>query len=613
MPSSENVVTETIGPTVSVVYPKSIRSDKHNFVGTHHDYLNDSVLRQHANGNLADLLTRESHVFIKNYGPSNIATPSNRGGSSSQTSITWEGIDLQNRMLGQTDLSIIPNAFINAAFINYGNSTENLAGGIHLHTITALNQGFKVAGQLTYGSFYNTNAQLNLAYSGAKYGGSIRSFFRWGLNNFKYLDVNAFGQPKPKVNQEHAAVLQYGVLQENTFQVNKLNILEFKTWYQYSNRQLPPSLIQDTSTDVQLDQSLRSVLKWSALFPNQNLRLNTHHAATWDYLEFTNLGIDSESRILSIYNQADLQWQQYFPVSLSIRHLYANANSTGYEDLAQQHQFRFKWSVRPKFKKVFLRFQLQEDWVGGQWSLPAFQVGMNWFPKSFLAIKASAGHQYRFPTFNDLFWSNLGNPNLKPEYNWSLELGTALTVNIGNRHRLIWDNAIYSNWVRDWLLWRPDSQGAWRPENVDRVWSKGIETKLDWTCQINKKWKFRLHGLYNWNLAIRTGGSSANLLGKQLIYTPEHQGTLSAQLAWKQLGFVYQHQWVGNRFIDAVNTDDLPMYHLGNVEINYKQKIKASNLNFFVKIYNIFGHNYQVISNRVMPWQQLECGIRFYQ
>ena len=607
----EKAPLETSIQTIEVTYPKGRQSSRGSWIGTNQDYFGDSIINRYATTHLAELLTRESHFFIKNYGPSNLATPANRGGSSAQTSFLWEGIDLQNRMLGQTDLSTIPNIFLNAVAINYGNGTRNLAGAVNLFSETARNTGFRLLGQLSYGSFYNTNVQLALAYGGENYAGSIRTFYHWGLNNFKYLDLNAFGLPKPKVNQVHAAVLRYGILQENRFQGKRANRFSLKTWYQYNKRQLPASLIQDTSTDVQFDESIRFVFRWDKDFLNQPIRLNTAHGFTGDRLDFKNVGIDSRSKIWTVFNSVSLNWVYRFPGELNFSHTYIRANSTAYEKPPQQHQLRFTTSISPRINHTYFRLSLQEELQNQTWSLPAFHLGVNCFmnKEKSLTLKVSLGHQYRFPTFNDLYWTHLGNPNLKPEYNWSVEFGTVWTKS-ASKLSLTWNNAIYSHWVRDWLLWRPNSQGLWRPENLERVWSRGLESRLDLSYTWNKNLQFKLRGLYAWNLAIRTAGADSDLIGKRLIYTPAHQGSMRLSLVWKDWNFSYQHHFVGKRFIDATNDNLLPFYHVANVDVFYQLKCKKFTYVVFAKANNIWGQNYQVISNRVMPWQQFELGIK---
>ncbi|QQR94477.1 MAG: Plug domain-containing protein [Bacteroidota bacterium] len=69
----------------------------------------DSIsLKQFNTESLSDLLSAESGVLIKNYGPGSLASSSIRGGNANQTAVIWNGFNINNPMLGQTDFSIIP-------------------------------------------------------------------------------------------------------------------------------------------------------------------------------------------------------------------------------------------------------------------------------------------------------------------------------------------------------------------------------------------------------------------------------------------------------------------------------------------------------------------------
>ena len=60
---------------------------------------------------MADVLTFNSSVFVKNYGRATLSTVAFRGTSPSHTQVTWNGMRINNPMLGMTDFSTIPSYF----------------------------------------------------------------------------------------------------------------------------------------------------------------------------------------------------------------------------------------------------------------------------------------------------------------------------------------------------------------------------------------------------------------------------------------------------------------------------------------------------------------------
>src|SRR5664279_3797837 len=75
------------------------------------------------------MLTGASLIFMKSYGVGGVATPSFRGTGASQTLIEWNGIKINNPMLGQSDLSLIPVGLIDNVQIYYGGASMVLNNG----------------------------------------------------------------------------------------------------------------------------------------------------------------------------------------------------------------------------------------------------------------------------------------------------------------------------------------------------------------------------------------------------------------------------------------------------------------------------------------------------
>ncbi len=86
----------------------------------------DSVaLKENIALSMADILTFNSSVFVKSYGRATLSTVAFRGTSPSHTQVTWNGMRINNPMLGMTDFSTIPAYFIDNASLLHGTSSVN--------------------------------------------------------------------------------------------------------------------------------------------------------------------------------------------------------------------------------------------------------------------------------------------------------------------------------------------------------------------------------------------------------------------------------------------------------------------------------------------------------
>ncbi len=81
----------------------------------------DSVaLKENIALSMADVLTFNSPIFVKNYGRATLSTVAFRGTSPSHTQVTWNGMRISNPMLGMTDFSMIPSYFVDDASLLHG-------------------------------------------------------------------------------------------------------------------------------------------------------------------------------------------------------------------------------------------------------------------------------------------------------------------------------------------------------------------------------------------------------------------------------------------------------------------------------------------------------------
>ena len=116
-------------------------------IGTQETKFDSLALKENIALSMADVLTFKSAVFVKNYGRATLSTVAFRGTSPSHTQVSWNGMKINNPMLGMTDFSMIPSYFIDDASLLHGTSSVNetgggLGGSVKLSTRPADAKGF---------------------------------------------------------------------------------------------------------------------------------------------------------------------------------------------------------------------------------------------------------------------------------------------------------------------------------------------------------------------------------------------------------------------------------------------------------------------------------------
>ncbi|RPI44861.1 MAG: Plug domain-containing protein, partial [Bacteroidetes bacterium] len=111
-----------------------IRADRifeKEMAGMHETRMDTAVLQEKVNLSLSDLLSENTHVFIKNHGRGALATASFRGTAPSHTQVTWNGLNINTPMAGMVDFSLVPVYIIDGLVLKHGAaSLSQQSGGI---------------------------------------------------------------------------------------------------------------------------------------------------------------------------------------------------------------------------------------------------------------------------------------------------------------------------------------------------------------------------------------------------------------------------------------------------------------------------------------------------
>lgn len=569
----------------------------------HHVHQIDSVsLSFAAAQSVADVLAMESDVFIKHYGLGSLATTSLRGGSASHTALIWNGFNLQSPMNGQQDLALLPAYFIDDVQIQYGGSSGiygsgAVGGAIHLSNRPLFNQGIRASLNQTVGSFGLVQPGVDLSLSGKHWAARSRAFLRMAENDFQLPGLNR--------TQPHAALVQQGFQQEFAFLPGKRQLLQLWLWTHNSDRELPPPLTSEISAAQQQDQSRRIAGQWS--FSGSQIEWKIRSAWVRDQLYFS----DSIASIFS-NNQSQTFIQEIEQtIRLGSNHrLHLGLNSTlqkadadGYgQTTPSQHQLALfvSYLYEPVSSPWMIITNIRQGRTTHAWNpiIPSVNVRRILLPG--LTLRGQAGRSFRLPTFNDLYWTPGGNPDLQPEEGWNQDIG--LEWSSETKMGILAGSATgYSQTINNWILWRP-GPNFWYPENLRNVWSRGIETDLGLTYGW-KRITLKANAAYTFTKATITEVAQERdfSLGKQLIYTPAHQVRSSLRISGDHWSATYSHRFTGKRYTATDNSAWLDPFDLGSLSVGRSWTYNKFSLDLAARVDNLWAVEYQVIDNRAMP------------
>ena len=563
-------------------------------------------IESHVTDNLADLLSKETPIYIKSSGPGGLSTISIRGAGASHTQLYWNGISINSPTLGQLDLATLPVAFIDEAEIHLGASSVvdgsgGLGGAIQLNTAANYKNKLNATFRKEVGSFGIDKTLFSINVGNKKFQSKTSLFRNSSFNDFKYIDISK--ENSPISERENAEIIQYGIKQEFYFAPNKENHFAIKSNYLDSYRQISSAIGIATKGEHQTDKALRLMGEWrhGKKKTFQHLRL----AFIKDEMNYKDTSIEINSRISIDSYKASYNFNHYFnyllKFSAQINSGTDIANSTGFES----HKTR-------NGQSVFLQFEQKSNW-GYQYNIALRQeaingeltpiiptIGVKYFltKNHHFAIKANAARNYKAPSLNELYWNPGGNPNLLPEIGFTSEMG--LTY---KSRKLAFGISPYYSLIDNWIQWLAQESGIWTPINVKQVENKGIELNIKKVFKVSNEAKLHLHSGYNYVNSINKSSllTSDNSIGSQLIYVPKHTFNVVAKLELKQWSFAYNQTITGKVFIDASNTTYMPYYAPADINISYSLKKEMKSTKIGLKVSNLYNEDYQIMANRPLP------------
>jgi outer membrane cobalamin receptor len=238
------------------------------------------------------------------------------------------------------------------------------------------------------------------------------------------------------------------------------------------------------------------------------------------------------------------------------------------------------------------------------------------YPKINLSINAFYKQSYRYPTFNDLYYTDLGNAALRPELarQHSMEVAYKKT---DKRYEIDCAASYYYNRVTDKIIAYPKGQQfRWTMLNLGNVKIHGVDAKAHFSFYLPMNFTLRTRLNYTYQKAIDVTNPNDTYYGHQIPYIPWHSGSVVAGLDWKSsrgdhYGFNYSFIYVGERYSQQENTvyNYVQPWYTHDLSIYAEWNIQPVWLKTNIEINNLLGQDYEVIQNYPMPKQNVRCTV----
>lgn len=237
---------------------------------------------------------------------------------------------------------------------------------------------------------------------------------------------------------------------------------------------------------------------------------------------------------------------------------------------------------------------------------PALFLGYKPFDNYDFNLRAFVKRIFRMPTFNDLYYQQVGYALLKPEYTNQYNIGASYgkTFNRGIIQNIsLQADAYYLN-VTDKIIASPTgSMFRWMMSNIGKMKGKGVDITASAQARINKVYS-NLNLTYSYSEMKDYQKPRLSSYGDQIPYTPWHSGSAIFGMQYNGWGLNYSFIYVGKRYNGAFNNipeNKVEPWYTHDLSVQKSLEIKGYKIKGAIEMNNALNQQYEVVLNYPMP------------
>jgi vitamin B12 transporter len=606
--------------------------------------LNNEQLQKINSITVADAVKQFAGVQVKDYGGiGGLKTVSVRSLGANHTGVLYDGIAIADAQGGQIDLGKFSLDNIDNIQLYNSNSTDILlpARAFASASLLSIKSSSSIINRaekqilkikVQQGSFgYFSPSLLYKIRIGEKFQTSISGSYQTAKSEYPFVSYENNALTETRKNSDINA---YRVEYDAVYFKNDSNKIKFKTYYYNSKRGLPGSIIlyNNTSNQRLNDENFFTQATWQNKLNDKNeflistkLSLDKNYYLDPSYPN--NFGkLENDFHQKEIYVSAAYKYAIAKFVELSYASDYFNStlNRTDIfaDSFANPTRNTFLNNIAFQIKKNafeingnLLHTNITEKVTNGKAGrnlnalTPALStVFQPFYNHAFrqagiqLLFRAFYKHIFRAPTFNDLYFTNIGNVNLKPEVADQFNVGiTFSTNNISFLDKIIVTTDAYINNVSDKILAVPrQNLFQWSMQNIGRVKIKGLDATLHLLFKEISGVQLSSNISYTFQQALDISDATLTSFKTQLPYTPMHTGSVNVNAQYKKATLSYNvlASSYGYRQGDAIAENLLQGWSSHDVSFAYTLK---ENYKIVAEANNFLNNQYEIIRYYPMP------------
>lgn len=555
------------------------------------------------------MLRLNTALYLRESGYGGISTVNFRGTGSSNTAVTWNGININSVNNGQTDFNSYAVGLYDNIYVRSGGGSTEFGSGAIGGTISLENALFfsnqkKITNQIIsdFGSFTTVNFLYKFQYKSSRFSMDFGVSKNMSKNDFPIKGTDFKNSNGNYLNYE--GQLSMGYKFSNHFNVKYYNV------YSFADRFLSGELPNPTTANDKYEDLLKRDL---VKITYQKNKVQVESKLAYLHQKFTFFD-DKNGDPLSFgistryFGDIHLDYSIFTGATLSGRvkyeSIFVETNQIARKEItAVSQSLIFNHFVN---RLLSYNIKVRKDY-NSDFEVPfTFASGFKFMPLQNFFVRANISKNFRVPTFNDLFWPNQGNLNLIPETSLQGEIG----LGYQNKKFLV-DVAYFNINLKNRITWLPGGDSSrpsiWVPVNLEETKNTGLEVLSKFVSDF-------FDNPLTINLNYTHTNAKNKATNKFLPFVPKQIINTSISYSLKKVSFFLQGAYNSSIFTTQSNSTEFTnnaFYVInlgGNYHINLKNK---DSLKLGMKINNVLNHNYNIVQNRPMPGINYHLNINY--
>ena len=599
----------------------------------------DARLMQ-ATGSLqvSDVIKYFSGATVKDYGGvGGLKTVSVRGLGASHTAVAYDGIIITDNQTGQIDLGKFSASQAHSVRMVSGPDNDLLqpAALAAQAAVISVNTGrpyledgqSKSSAQLKYGSFNTLSAQAESAFkAGNSNTVSLQGEWLNTEGNYPYTQNNGANSTEMRRDNSDVQRLRIeGALFSDLGQNSTLTTRAY--WFQ-SEQGLPANILYNASAARERLWNRNGFVQSTLTTPvgdRLTLRFNAKYGITYTrYLDpkVSNTQGRTDNRYteqegylsgVALYRIADC-----LSASAGVDGRLSGLRGNG-ADQAQPIRYTINSTAAIKYASERLTLTGRLNHVvtkektilrqaAESYNHLSPTAGLNWlaWPAAGLHLRASFSNTFRLPTFNDLYFEQIGRRDLKPERASVTSAGIVIENESGGISYSLYADA-YNSSVKDRIMAVPGKNTAvWMMKNIGLVTTHGLETGLELRSQQGMV-RPALLVSYTYQRSMDKTKSKSSTWNHQLPYTPRHSASAVTWIETPYVNASCNLLYSGEFYCNGYNGPEyrMPSYCEVGCSLWRKFTVKSFDISLKAECINLTDSRYELVRNYPMPGRQL--------